>query len=113
MELWTPYEAKRNHPPDFSVHYRLFSQAEGGRKKTVFQGLRCDFSYEGDDIKETGLFMIHPEFQDEFGGIILDRTAPVPKQGTATMWILIPEMRSLVHVNRIKIGVAGYFMEGP
>ncbi|MFC3803869.1 hypothetical protein [Cohnella sp. GCM10012308] len=113
MELWTPYETIRKHPPDFRIQYRLFSQSEGGRKNPVFQGLRCDFSYDGDDIKETGMFAIHPEFEDEFGEIILDRTVPVPRQGTATMWILFPEMRRLVHVNRIKIGVIGYLMEGP
>lgn len=37
---------------------------------------------------------------------------PVPIQGTARMWILFPEMRRLVHVNRIKPGILGYFMAG-
>lgn len=28
------------------------------------------------------------------------------------MWILFPEMRREVHVNRVKVGVIGYFMKG-
>ncbi|MGF7029130.1 hypothetical protein J2T17_000035 [Paenibacillus mucilaginosus] len=112
MEVWVPYEKVRNHPPDFRVRYRLYSEEEGGRKNPVFQGLRCDFSYDGDNIKETGIFAIHPEFEDDFGNVILDKSLPVSKQGTARMWILFPEMRRRVHVNRIKIGVIGYFMGG-
>lgn len=112
MEVWVPYEKVRNHPPDFRIKYRIYSEDEGGRKPPVFQGLRCDFAYDGDDIKETGIFAIHPEFEDECGNIILDRNLPVPKQGTATMWILFPEMRREVHINRINVGVIGYFMAG-
>lgn len=84
----------------------------GGRKNPVFQGLRCDFSYDGDNIRETGIFAIHPEFEDELGKVILDRSFPVPKQGNARMWILFPQMRREVHVNRIKPGIIGYFMAG-
>lgn len=112
MEVWVPYEKDRKHPPDFRIRYRLYSEEEGGRKRPVFQGLRCDFSYDGDDIKEMGIFAIHPEFEDDFGDIVLDKSHPVPKQGTARMWILFPEMRREVHINRIKKGVIGYFMEG-
>jgi len=52
MESWKPYEEVRNHPPDFRVRYRFYSEEEGGRKNPVFQGLRCDFSYDGDSIRE-------------------------------------------------------------
>jgi hypothetical protein len=90
----------------------IYTEEEGGRNRPVFQGLRCDFSYDGDDIKKTGIYMIHPEFEDEEGNVILDDEKPVPKEGTAKMWILIPEMRNEVHVKRIKAGVIGYFMEG-
>lgn len=112
MDSWIPYEKVRNHPPDFRVRYWFYSEEEGGRKNPVFQGLRCDFSYDGDDIKETGIYAIHPEFENEFGNIILHKHLPVSKTGTARMWILFPEMRRKVHVNRIKIGVIGYFMAG-
>lgn len=50
MEVWVPYEKIRNHPADFRVKYRLYSVEEGGRKNRVFQGLRCDFSYDGDNM---------------------------------------------------------------
>ncbi|GGG69673.1 hypothetical protein [Paenibacillus radicis (ex Gao et al. 2016)] len=113
MEVWVPYEKVRNHPPDFRIRYRIHSEEEGGRKNPVFQGLRCDFAYDLDDISETSIFAIHPEFEDGYGNIILDRNLPVPKQGTANMWILIPEMRREVHIHRINVGVVGYFMEGP
>lgn len=112
MDIWVPYEKVRNHPPDFRVRYRLYSEKEGGRINPVFQGLRCDFSYDGDNIKESGMFAIHPEFEDYFGNVILDNCLHVPNQGTARMWILFPEMRRKVHVHRINIGVIGYFMTG-
>ncbi|MBP1967126.1 hypothetical protein [Paenibacillus aceris] len=85
MEAWTPYEEVTNHSPDFRIRYRLDTEEEGGRKNPVYQGLRCDFSYDVDNIRETGIFIIHPEFEDEFGNVILDRTLPVPIQGTARM----------------------------
>jgi hypothetical protein len=110
--MWIPYEEIRKHPPDFRVQYRFFTEAAGGRKLLPFQGYRSDFSYDGDDIKTTGIFAIHPEFEDENGNVILDKTKPVPIEGTARMWILFPEMRKLVHTNRIMLGITGYFMEG-
>ncbi len=104
------YEEIRGHKPDFVVSYRLYSPSEGGRKVT-FQHLRCDFMYEDDDPIADGIFMIHPEFLGE-DGQPLGQEAPVPLEGKATMWILIPEMRESVHRSRIKVGVRGYFMEG-
>ncbi|MBD0384884.1 hypothetical protein [Paenibacillus sedimenti] len=112
MEAWKPYEEVRNHPPDFRIRYRFFTEQEGGRKNPVYQGLRCDFSYDGDNIRETGIFAIHPEFEDELGNVILDRTLPIPQHGTARMWILFPQMRREVHIDRIKLGVIGYFVAG-
>ncbi|GBG11210.1 hypothetical protein PAT3040_06002 [Paenibacillus agaridevorans] len=112
MKDWVPYEKVRNHPPDFRIRYRFYSEEEGGRKKPVFQGLRCDFAYDGNDIKDTGIFAIHPEFEDDSGNIILDMSNPVSIQGTARMWILFPRMRREIHLHRIKIGVLGHFMAG-
>ncbi|QHW33228.1 hypothetical protein GZH47_22190 [Paenibacillus rhizovicinus] len=110
--MWVSYEEIRNHPPDFRVNYRFYLTEEGGRRNLPFQGYRSDFSYEGDDIKETGIYMIHPEFEDELGEVIFEDNIQVPQRGTARMWVLIPEMRSEIHKHRIKIGVKGYFMEG-
>ncbi|WP_187768205.1 hypothetical protein [Paenibacillus sp. PL91] len=67
MEAWKPYEEVRNHSPDFRIRYSLYTEDEGGRKHPVYQGLRCDFSYDGDNIRETGIFAIHPEFENELG----------------------------------------------
>lgn len=106
--MWRSYEEVRNQSADFRVKYRLYSQDEGGRKKPIYQGYRSDFSYDGVNISA-----IHPEFEDEFGNVILNEDSSVPTEGTARMWIIFPEMRRLVHLTRIKIGVVGYFMEGP
>ncbi|MCQ6564131.1 hypothetical protein [Paenibacillus mendelii] len=107
-----PYEERNNHPADFRVKYRFYSQEEGGRKKPVLQGYRSDFTYDEADIRDD-LYCIHPEFEDEQGNVILNDGTPVPIEGTARMWILFPEMRKKIHLNRIKVGVIGYFMEGP
>ncbi len=110
--MWTPYEILRKHPQDFDVNYKLYTQNEGGRRTLPLQGYRCDFSYDGDDIKKEGIYCIHPEFEDENGDILTDDTTPVNQCGTARMWILFNEMRQQVHKDRIKVGTKGYFMEG-
>lgn len=110
--MWTLYEVIRRHPPDFRVKYKFRSVEEGGRRRLPHQGYRADFSYAGDDIKKTGIYAIHPEFEDEEGNIILDDNVPVPSEGTARMWILFPLMRREVHVHRVRVGMFGYFMEG-
>ncbi|WBW98362.1 hypothetical protein [Oceanirhabdus sp. W0125-5] len=109
--MWIPYEIKHKHSEDFIVKYRLYKVEEGGRKQT-FQGYRCDFAYDGDDISKTGIYMIHPEFEDEKGNVIKDENEPVNLSGTARMWIAFPKMREEIHKHRIKIGTKGYFMEG-
>lgn len=77
----------------------------------TFQHLRCDFMYEGDDPQTDGIYMIHPEFLDDLGVPINDE-APVPLEGLASMWILVPQMRLSIHQPRMKVGVRGFFMEG-
>ena len=110
--MWTPYEKLRGHPQDFNVQYRFYSFEEGGRTFLPTQGYRCDFAYQEDDIIETGIYMIHPEFEDNDGNIILDDTITINQKGTARMWISLPEMREEIHKYKIKIGTKGYFMEG-
>jgi len=104
------YEEMRKHKQDFNIKYLLYPQDVGGRKIT-YQHLRCDFAYEGDDIQETGIYMIHPEFLDEFG-VPIEEDIPVPLEGRASMWILVDEMREKIHKKQIKVGTKGYFMEG-
>ncbi len=77
----------------------------------TYQHLRCDFMYDGDDAKTDGIYMIHPEFLEQ-NGMPLEENVPVPLEGYATMWILMPEMRQRIHRARIRVGTWGYFMEG-
>ena len=97
---------------DFEVKYRFFSIDEGGREiGAPFQDYRCDWAYEGDDIKKTGIYMIYPEFVDNDGNV-LEKNVQVPAEGFARMWILNKELRKMIHKTRIKIGTKGFFMEG-
>jgi len=77
-------EVKRGFPPDFKVKYRFFTkeEEEGGRKILPRQGYRSDFALEGDFL-ETGidLRVIHPEFEDENGEIIINETCSVLESG--------------------------------
>lgn len=94
------------------MKYSFLSAAEGGRKTgPPIQGYRSDFMYAEDKV-EDGIWMIHPEFLDDSGNIILDKNIRVPNSGTAKMWIL-SEHLAHIHKARIKIGQKGYFMEGP
>jgi hypothetical protein len=103
-----PYEIRRHHKADFRVKYRFRTQEEGGRiSGPPFQGYRGDFSFAGVE----GVFMIHPEFEDEGGNIILYNDRSVPHEGTARMWIIMEVMRPR-HYDRVKVGAKGNFREG-
>jgi hypothetical protein len=94
------------------VKYSFLSAEEGGRKTgPPAQGYRSDFKYAEDEV-ENRLWIIHPEFLDDSGNVILDKTIRVPNSGTAKMWILSEHLVSM-HKSRIRIGQKGYFMEGP
>jgi len=80
-EEWVPYEKLRMQSHDLKVSYRLYSHEEGGRTESLRQGYRTDFSYVRDDDVSGELFMSHPEFEDEEGQPILDRSRLVaPRQ---------------------------------
>ncbi|WP_411347985.1 hypothetical protein [Paenibacillus sp. WLX2291] len=137
MDTRKSYEEVLGYPPDFRVRYRFYSPDEGGRRVLPWQGYRPDFAYEmpvknvpakqGDTpaiLERNGkyndvppnvilseLYMIHPEFEDEQGAVIL-QIEPVPSTGTASMWIVIPERRRQVHIHQIQIGTRAYMMEG-
>lgn len=104
------YAEIRGHAQDFDVHYRLYSKDEGGQEK-VFQHIRCDFAYAEDNIEETGIYMIHPEFLNSNYEPIQEGIS-VPIEGEASMWIVVPEMRDEVHREKLQIGTKGYFMCG-
>ena len=97
---------------DFRVKYRFFTKEEGGRESGApYNNYRSDWLYEGDDVQKVGLSMVWPFFEDSNGDFIHDEIL-VPMEGTARMFILVPESREKTHRNRIKLGVRGYFMEG-
>lgn len=106
------YDTKFKHNPDFRVSYRFYPESEGGRKTIPYQGYRSDFWYDIPEHHNSGqIFMIWPEFEDEDGNVIKNNDVRVQTNGTASMWILMPEMRSY-HKTKIKTGLKGYFMEG-
>lgn len=83
---------------------------EGGRKTgPPIQGYRSDFRYE--DESNNKCWMIHPEFLDEKGNVILDRNILMSQTGQAKMWILNDQLRDF-HKSKIKIGTKGFFVEG-
>ncbi|MCO7188577.1 MULTISPECIES: hypothetical protein [unclassified Pseudoalteromonas] len=94
------YEDIHGHNQDFEVSYRLYSQSEGGLESPS-QHMRCDFAYADDDIEKSGIYMIHPEFLDTNGKPLLAEE-PIPSEGFASMWILVPEMREKVQCKNCK-----------
>ncbi len=112
MDVHIPYEQIKNRECDFIVTYRFFTPDEGGRKTgNPIQGYRSDFMYSEDEEAKK-LWMIWPEFLDNDDNIILDKSLRVPTSGKAKMWILNESLIEL-HKERIKIGLKGFFMEGP
>ena len=99
---------------DFRVKYRFFTPAEGGRERPVAQGYRSDWVYAEDYEKfGTGalLCMIHPWAVDEYG-FEYQPYELIPSEGFADMRILFDSSRP-IHRRRIRVGVKGYFVEGP
>jgi hypothetical protein len=106
-----PYEKKLGRIHDFKVKYRLYKPDEGGRKTGVtYQGIRYDFAYEDYGTKDFNLYMIWPEFENENGVVITEDFEIVREIGTARMWIVTDDMRT-VHRDKIKIGTKGFMME--
>ncbi|MBL7709028.1 MAG: hypothetical protein JNJ86_08135 [Chitinophagaceae bacterium] len=107
-----PYDIKLKHRSDFKVKYRFYNETEGGRKSLPFQGYRSDFWYfHKEQPNPNSIYMIWPEFEDSHGNVITQSDIPVPNEGIARMWIIMPPMR-LFHRDKIDIGLKGFFMEG-
>ncbi|MEQ9165095.1 MAG: hypothetical protein RLO12_02465 [Fulvivirga sp.] len=104
------YEIRLGHRADFRVRYKFRSSEDGGRNTgTPFQGIRCDFSIQGEN--ENRQYMIWPEFEDESGELITNDDSHVPNEGTARMWVINPERRP-IHYEKIKVGLKCNFREG-
>lgn len=100
-------------PDDFEARIRIFRHDEGGRQTAPLNGIRWDFAYENDDIKKTGIYMIHPDFYDENGySLPTDEPLPIDHELQARMTILIDEMREKIHRKRIKEGLRFFCHEG-
>lgn len=95
---------------DFEANIEILSSEEGGRTTPAFNGIRWDFCYSEDDVKD-GLYMIHPDF---FGtdGESLEGQLPIGKPLNARMKIIVEEMKEKMHRKRIKVGTEFYCHEG-
>lgn len=56
--------------------------------------------------------MIWPEFETETKDVLVKGGIPVPRTGTARMWVTNANWRDY-HSNKLHKGLKGYFMEGP
>lgn len=103
------YQERTGRRADFVIKYRYFFPEEGGRPQLPHQHIRNDFWYEHPDHEPNQVFMIYPEFQNEFGEPI--KKGQVLREGIAKMWILLPQMFEY-HKSKIKAGQKGFFYEG-
>ena len=110
--MWKTYQERIKRPPDFKVQYRFIPYEDGGRVQVPYQGYRSDFHYEGENIDEDGLHMIHPEFLNEDGTIMMQEEKMVLSSGEAYMWILSFDTMKEYHRERAVPGQLGWFMEG-
>jgi len=100
-------------PDDFEASIRIFSTSEGGRVTPPFNGIRWDFAYAGDDVRTTGLSMIWPDFIDAAGeSLPIDHALPIGVPLLARMTVVVDEMRSKLHRQRISVGTEFYCHEG-
>ncbi len=98
---------------DFRVRYKWLGQVGQRRPQKLFQHIRSDFCYAEFEKSDQfdNYFMIHPEFESEMDKP-LSEDEPILPTGTASMWIIIENMRDF-HRERIKVGVKGFMMGGP
>ena len=75
------------------------------------QGIKWDFSYKNSEHKSNELFMIWPQFLDEYGKVLPYTEEPVPTEGHAKMWIVDEKMKEY-HRNKIYVGMRANGMEG-
>ncbi len=107
-KIHIPYAESSGRLPDFEVSYEILPSINA----PFTHGARCDFLYEDDDPHKDGVHMIWPEFLDDEGNVILDKTIQPKKKGRATMWIGIHESRIKFHRPRLKVGAKGYWVVG-
>jgi len=100
-------------PDDFEAEIRIMRENEGGRISPPYNGIRWDFAYDGDIIKETGIYMIWPDFINEKGNSLpTDKALSIDKILKARMIIISDEMREKIHRDRIVEGLHFFCHEG-
>ena len=112
MEKHIPYAVRTGRKEDFKVRYNFIKKENGELYQRPFQGMRCDFGYEEDDIAQTGIYMIWPEFENIQGEVIVDPDEVISLSGIARMWIVNQELKINLHIHKLKIGKKGYFIRG-
>jgi hypothetical protein len=107
--------ADRLYPyDDFEADIRIYTQAEGGRRTPVFNGIRWDLAYAEDGPDPPSLYMVWPDFFAVGGrSLPTDQPLPVGPVLAARMYVLMDEMRAEVHRGRIAPGVRFFYHEGP
>ena len=103
---------------DFRVIYRFLPLSKSQTMNPPRQGYYPNWVYAEDYSEEEATrrhshlptFMILPLFVDE-DGLAYDKGEVLPLEGYADMRVLFDEMRA-THRRRIKVGTAGYFVEG-
>jgi hypothetical protein len=97
---------------DFEATIRVYSAEEGGRRTPVYNGIRWDFAFAEDNPPDT-LYMIWPDFFAAGGrSLPTDQPLPVGVELSARMGVVMDEMRSVAHRDRIAPGVRFFCHEG-
>ena len=105
----TTHLERTGRRPDFRVRYEWLLERSGGQRP--LQYMRCDFSYDGDNIHRDGVYGVWPEFEDDCRNPIPEGS-PIPSTGFASMWVVSPMMRVDVHRQKARLGRKAYFMAG-
>lgn len=95
-------------PHDFEADLRFLSPEEGGRQGPVFQGYPPDMRYDGDT---DALWMVRPIFLAA-DGTIIPGDVPIRGKVSARMYIVVDEMRTTVHRQRLREGIKFFLHEG-
>ena len=104
---------KRLYPrDDFEATVVIYSEAEGGRRTPVRNGIRWDLAYADDDPADTN-YMIWPDFFSYLDGSPLPADSlPIGVPLVGRFVILNDDIRRDVHQARISVGTRFYCRTG-
>ena len=99
-------------PDDFEATIRILTSEEGGRLTAPFNGIRWDLCY-AEDRPDDSLWMIWPDFFDQSNDSLpTDKPLPVGVELRARMTVVVDEIRTTIHRERIQVGTDFYCHEG-